>query len=277
MSLSQFFTLRTSCVSLTGHRSRPGEPRKLTAKLWLAALFLPLGFLWVRDPRYTDFRLKESTSLSLGKTEGGLFINHTLSSNKCVCLLRNFKRSMKTKAPSRMNAVLVLDVQDIKKLTVSHALCEKVWSCAPCMRVRAQRCPTLREPMDCSRQAPLSMGFPRQEYWSGLPFPPPGDPPNPGIEPVSLVSLTGRLILCHWCHTVYAQIKSQDTDTTTPPYVFKAENSRGPGINSLQQSLGVARGHWGVLWVSGHETLCPMAHVEIPSPDWSFSRSLRPG
>ena len=34
-----------------------------------------------------------------------------------------------------------------------------------------------------ARQAPLSMGFPRQEYWSGLPFPSPGDPPDPGIEP----------------------------------------------------------------------------------------------
>ena len=34
-------------------------------------------------------------------------------------------------------------------------------------------------------QAPLSMGFSRQESWSGLPFPPPGDLPNPGIEPVS--------------------------------------------------------------------------------------------
>ena len=32
-------------------------------------------------------------------------------------------------------------------------------------------------------QAPLSMGFPRQEYWSGLPIPSPGDLPNPGIEP----------------------------------------------------------------------------------------------
>ena len=37
-----------------------------------------------------------------------------------------------------------------------------------------------------ARQAPLSMGFPRQEYWSGLPFPSPGDPPDPGIEPRSL-------------------------------------------------------------------------------------------
>ena len=34
-------------------------------------------------------------------------------------------------------------------------------------------------------EAPLSMGFPRQEYWSGLPFPSPGDRPNPGTEPVS--------------------------------------------------------------------------------------------
>ena len=33
--------------------------------------------------------------------------------------------------------------------------------------------------------APLSMGFPRQEYWSGLPFPSPGDLPDPGIEPRS--------------------------------------------------------------------------------------------
>ena len=35
-----------------------------------------------------------------------------------------------------------------------------------------------------ARQAPLSMGFSRQEYWSGLPFPSPGDLPDPGIEPV---------------------------------------------------------------------------------------------
>ena len=43
-------------------------------------------------------------------------------------------------------------------------------------------------------QAPPSMGFSRQEYWSGLPFPPPGNPPNPGIKPASLMSaaLTSR-------------------------------------------------------------------------------------
>ena len=36
-----------------------------------------------------------------------------------------------------------------------------------------------------AHQAPLSMGFSRQEYWSGLPFPSPGDLPNPGIKPAS--------------------------------------------------------------------------------------------
>ena len=41
-------------------------------------------------------------------------------------------------------------------------------------------------------QAPLSMGFSRREYWSGLPCPPPGDLPDPGIEPTSL-TLAGRL------------------------------------------------------------------------------------
>ena len=39
-----------------------------------------------------------------------------------------------------------------------------------------------------AHQAPLSMGFCRQEYWSGLPCPPLGNLPNPGIEPVSLTS-----------------------------------------------------------------------------------------
>ena len=40
-------------------------------------------------------------------------------------------------------------------------------------------------PWTAACQAPLSMGFSRQEYWRRLPFPPPGDLPNPGIEPGS--------------------------------------------------------------------------------------------
>ena len=40
-------------------------------------------------------------------------------------------------------------------------------------------------PWTVARQAPLSMGFPRQEYWSGLPFPSPGDLPDPWTKPKS--------------------------------------------------------------------------------------------
>ena len=45
-------------------------------------------------------------------------------------------------------------------------------------------------PWTVAHQPPLSMELSRQEYWSGLPFPPPGDLLNPGIKPESLVSPT---------------------------------------------------------------------------------------
>ena len=53
-----------------------------------------------------------------------------------------------------------------------------------------QLCPTLCDPMDCNPQAPLSMRFFRQEYWSELPFPSLGNLSNPSIEPSSPVSPT---------------------------------------------------------------------------------------
>ena len=58
--------------------------------------------------------------------------------------------------------------------------------CAMLSRVRL-----FATPWTVVSQAPLSMGFPRQEYWSDLPFSFPGDFPNPGIEPAS-PALTGR-------------------------------------------------------------------------------------
>ena len=72
------------------------------------------------------------------------------------------------------------------------------WSCCLCTEFTcacsvAQLCPTLCDPL----QAPLSMGFPRQEYWSGFPFPSLGDPPDPRIKPVSLayLALAGRFFI----------------------------------------------------------------------------------
>ena len=52
-----------------------------------------------------------------------------------------------------------------------------------CCCLVAKPCPTLCDPMDCSPPAPLFMRFPRQEYWTGLLFPSPGDLPHPGTEP----------------------------------------------------------------------------------------------
>ena len=54
-----------------------------------------------------------------------------------------------------------------------------------CFCLVPKLCCTLCNPMNLARQAPLSMGFSRQEYWSGLPFPSPGDLPEPGIKPGS--------------------------------------------------------------------------------------------
>ena len=57
-----------------------------------------------------------------------------------------------------------------------------------CVFKSLQSCLTLGNPWTVTHQAPLSMGFSRQEYWGGLPFPPPGHLPDPGIEPKSLSS-----------------------------------------------------------------------------------------
>ena len=61
-------------------------------------------------------------------------------------------------------------------------------SCFSCVRLFA----TL---WTVARQARLSMGFSRQEYWSGLPCPPPGDRPNLGMEPTSLALKADSLLL----------------------------------------------------------------------------------
>ena len=68
----------------------------------------------------------------------------------------------------------------------------------------AQSCLTL-----C--QAPLPMEFPRQEYWSGLPFPPLGDHPDPGIEPLS-PELAGRFFTTELPGKPINMIEKQNTD-----------------------------------------------------------------
>ena len=68
------------------------------------------------------------------------------------------------------------------------SVCMCVCVCALSRFSRVQLSVTSWTQASLSYQASLSMGFSRQEYWSGLPCPPPGDLPDPGTEPVSLTS-----------------------------------------------------------------------------------------
>ena len=64
-----------------------------------------------------------------------------------------------------------------------------------CVLSHSSHVPHFATPWTIAHQAPLSIGFSRQEYWSGLPCPPPGDLPDPGTEPTTLKSpaLAGKL------------------------------------------------------------------------------------
>ena len=71
-------------------------------------------------------------------------------------------------------------------MILHHLLCFDVMHYFRCWCVQSLlSCLILMTPWTVARQGPLSMGFSRQEYWSGLPFLSPGQLPDPGIEPRS--------------------------------------------------------------------------------------------
>ena len=79
--------------------------------------------------------------------------------------------------------------------------CIAKWISLGCVLSRFSSVWLFVTPWTVAHQAPLSMGFTRQEYWSGLPGPPPGNLHNPGIKPVSSVSSALKadsLLLSHW-------------------------------------------------------------------------------
>ena len=81
----------------------------------------------------------------------------------------------------------LFDIQRILKTEIlwqAHMVAKLGLNCFVCYSL-SQSCSNFCNPKTVVHQAPLSMGFSRQEYWSGLPFPSPGGLPNPGIEPRS--------------------------------------------------------------------------------------------
>ena len=67
------------------------------------------------------------------------------------------------------------------------------------------------------QKTPLSMGFSRQQYWSGLPFPTPGDLPDPGIKPMSLCLHIGRWVPNHWATREVPEIRFLNTTVACLP------------------------------------------------------------
>ena len=92
-----------------------------------------------------------------------------------------------------LDMLLVLSVEQFFSVLKSPINCRalSIPGTHACVLSRVQRFGTL---WTAAHQAPLSMEFSRQKYWSGLPFPTPWDLPDPGLEPGSLVSpaLAGR-------------------------------------------------------------------------------------
>ena len=82
--------------------------------------------------------------------------------------------------------IQVLSFQQMRRSKGKNTACRDV--CTVCAQSHS-RVQLFVTPWTVACQAPLSMGFFKQEYWSGLPFPPPWDTPNPGIEPTYFVTL----------------------------------------------------------------------------------------
>ena len=97
-------------------------------------------------------------------------MNLTNLSVQEVIFVKHAMGSQDTRFPSAYNG------------TVSHLLSTY------CVAQSLSRIQLFATPWTVAHQAPLSMGFPRQEYWSGLPCPPPGDLPDPGMESTSPMS-----------------------------------------------------------------------------------------
>ena len=97
-------------------------------------------------------------------------------------------------------------------------------------------------------QAPLSMGFSRQEYWSGMPFPPSGDLPNPEIEPESLrsLALAGRFFT---------------TSATWEGHFWGYHCSKSSGIQALGSRSAVPTPAWVLIMCPQTATAASNSHA----------------
>ena len=127
---------------------------------------------------------------SLGEGEGGMFRGNSIK----TCILSRVKQITspgwmhETSARAWCTGTLLLTFFYTRGLLWSIMLVYLLyWS--TCVRAQSlSRVQLSATPWTVAHQAPLSMAFSRQAFWSGLPCPPPGHLPHPGVEPISLAS-----------------------------------------------------------------------------------------
>ena len=147
----------------------------------------------------------------------------------------------------------------------------------------AQPCPTLCNPMDCSPPGFSVHGILQAEYWSGLPFPSPGDLPNPGVKPESLMSpaLAGRFFTTSttWDRHFGAQIpalpdqvgESRQVTLSLVPSVSSSISGEKP--TRLQGCCGAGMQQWQASLLTVNR--CP--ERDAPTPQhWTICLRLAP-
>ena len=147
---------------------------------------------WMAVPLTEEMKMLEKHSLWWIKLEM-LPICSNSDVQQGIQLLWEFSSELKVQSRKRQNPDPAYSFHSITPLcftfvcgcVLSHF--SHVWLCAT--------------PWTVTHQSPLSMGFSRQEYWSGLPCPPPGDLPEPGIKPSSpMSSALADGFFNHQCH-----------------------------------------------------------------------------
>ena len=135
----------------------------------------------------------------------------------------------------------------------------------------AQSCPTICDLWTVAHQAPPSMGFSRQEYWSGVPFPSPGDLHNPGIKPRSPTSQADTLTSAppgKPLNTVSQKTSYRDTELHIQVLTIKIpREERKPGWKKKGEEPG-EEGWRG--WP--YRCLLPPTDTQVL---WDFSLSLQ--
>ena len=114
--------------------------------------------------------------------------------------------------------------------------------------------------MDCSLTGSLSMGFPRQEYWSGLLLPPPGDLPDPGIEPRSpafQADALKEIVNSPYHHPIYLSVQCCHS--------VVSNSLRPQGLQHCQPSLSITN-TWSLLKLMSFESMMPSSHLILYHP-----------